>query len=53
MKTLTLMNHMGAEALQSLKVNVGPSSLIMLQNAFLNKLHDKKRQSADTVSNIA
>ena len=41
------MNHMGTGGLQSFKVNVTPSSLIM--NAFL---HDKKRQSADNASNI-
>ena len=43
------MNHMGTGGLQSFKVNVKPSSLIMSQNAFL---HDKKRQSADNASNI-
>ena len=41
---LKLMNHMGTGGLQSFKVNVRPSSLIMLYNAFL---HDKNRQSAD------
>ena len=49
MKKLKLMNHMETGGLQSFKVNVRPSSLIMLQNAFL---HDKKRQSADNASNI-
>ena len=49
MKKLKLMNHMGTGGLQSFKVNVRPSLLIMSKNAFL---HDKKRQSADNVSNI-
>ena len=49
MKKLKLMNHMRTGGLQSFKVNVRPSSLIMSHNAFL---HDKKRQSADNASNI-
>ena len=49
MKMLKLMNHMRTGGLQSFKVNVRPSSLIMSWNAFL---HDKKRQSADNASNI-
>ena len=48
MKKLKLMNHMGTGGLQSFKVNVTPSLLIMSQNAFL---HDKKRQSVDNASN--
>ena len=48
-KKLKLMNHMGTGGLQSFKVNVRPSSLIMSQIAFP---HDKKRQSADNASNI-
>ena len=49
MKKLKLMNHMGTGGLQSFKVNVRPSSIILLQNAFL---HDKERQSADNASNM-
>ena len=48
MKKLKLMNDMGTGELQSFKVNVRPSSLIM-SYAFL---HDKKRQSADNAFNI-
>ena len=35
------MNHMGTGGLQSFKVDIRPSSLIMSQNPFL---HDKKGQ---------